>query len=198
MDTGWTDRNKEKLAYMIFNQLDGLFVLISFAPVSLFLFLHPPPPCGHMCTHACMCIKAKSQVWVFLLGCCPPCYCRAVFCSLLAISSSTWSNRCIQRCRQLQSSSSSAVCPETLFLLQPLLRLHLKSFPSLYGKDSKIRMVLLTVKEENCCHLQGAKGQGQQCLLLVLYTGVYMEPPHSAHAAVNSLPALSITVMSTW
>lgn len=44
MDTGWTDRNKEKLAYMIFNQLDGLFVLISFAPVSLFLHLSPPTP----------------------------------------------------------------------------------------------------------------------------------------------------------
>lgn len=57
MDTGWTDRNKEKLAYMIFNQLDGLFVLISFAPVSLFLFLHlPPAPRVGICVHMLVCV----------------------------------------------------------------------------------------------------------------------------------------------
>lgn len=96
--------------------------------------------------------------------------------SLLATSSSTWSNRCIQRCRCPVQSSSSAVCPETLFLLQPLLRLHLKSFPLLYGKDSKILMVLLTVKEENCCHLQGS--------------GTAMPAPSTVHSCLHGAATL--------
>lgn len=79
MDTGWTDRNKEKLAYMIFNQLDGLFVLISFAPVSLSLSfcislsLPLPTPRVGICVHMLVCVlRPKVRPGCFSLDAAHP------------------------------------------------------------------------------------------------------------------------------